>query len=139
LASAGDRHDGPFAFIIVIPRARPELQLLPMTIISRLRGDLDLRGLQFTRNARSRNWSVLAGLGLTNFTVGCSCSCRARRSGRRGGADRNTGDRLCAALGLADVSERPAAATLAGGAIVFAVVVWHTYRDLRETNGALAE
>jgi drug/metabolite transporter (DMT)-like permease len=125
-----------FAFIIVIPRARPELPLLPTTVVSAFATTLIFAPLSSPLSLDLRNWSVLAGFGLTNFAVALFLFVYgARRITSAEAALIGTLEIAFAPLWVWLLfTERPAAPTFAGGAIVFAVVVWHTWRDLRETR-----
>jgi drug/metabolite transporter (DMT)-like permease len=125
-----------FAFIIVIPRARPELPLLPTTIVSAFATLLIFAPFSAPLTLDLRNWSVLAGFGLTNFSVALFLFVYgARRIASAEAALIGTLEIAFAPLWVWLLfSERPADATFIGGAVVFAVVVWHTWRDLRETR-----
>jgi drug/metabolite transporter (DMT)-like permease len=125
-----------FAFIIVIPRARQDLPLLPTTILSAFATMLIFAPLSAPLSLDLRNWSVLAGFGLTNFAVALFLFVYgARRIASAEAALIGTLEIAFAPLWVWLLfAERPAVATFIGGAIVFAVVVWHTWRDLRETQ-----
>jgi drug/metabolite transporter (DMT)-like permease len=127
-----------FAFLIVIPRARQELPLLPTTIVSAFATTAIFAPLSAPLSLDLHNWSVLAGFGLSNFAVALFLFVYgARRIASAEAA-------LIATLEIAFAplwvwllfAERPADATFVGGAIVFAVVVWHTALDLRQTGTA---
>jgi drug/metabolite transporter (DMT)-like permease len=123
-----------FAFIIVIPRVRRELPLLPTTILSAFSTTLIFAPLSSPASLDFHNWSVLAGFGLTNFSVALFLFVfGARRISAAEAALIGTLEIAFAPLWVwLMFAEQPATATLAGGAIVFAVIVWHTYRDLRD-------
>jgi drug/metabolite transporter (DMT)-like permease len=123
-----------FAFIIVIPRARPDLPLLPTTVASAFATTLIFAPLSSPLSLDFHNWSVLAGFGLTNFAVALFLFVYgARRIASAEAALIGTLEIAFAPLWVWLLfAERPANATFIGGAIVFAIVVWHTWRDLRE-------
>jgi drug/metabolite transporter (DMT)-like permease len=125
-----------FAFIIVLPRARQELPLLPTTIVSAFATMLIFAPFSAPLSLDLRNWSVLAGFGLTNFALALFLFVYgARRIASAEAALIGTLEICFAPLWVWLLfAERPAHATFIGGAIVFAVVVWHTARDLRETR-----
>lgn len=125
-----------FAFIIVIPRARQDLPLLPTTIVSAFATTLIFAPLSAPLALDLRNWSVLAGFGLTNFAVALFLFVYgARRIASAEAALIGTLEIAFAPLWVWLLfAERPANATFIGGAIVFAVVVWHTAQDLGETR-----
>ena len=125
-----------FAFIIVIPRARKELPLLPITVVSAFATMLIFAPFSAPLSLDLRNWSVLAGFGLTNFAIALFLFVYgARRIASAEAALIGTLEIAFAPLWVWLLfAERPAVATFIGGAIVFAVVVWHTARDLRETR-----
>jgi drug/metabolite transporter (DMT)-like permease len=123
-----------FACVIVIPRARPELPVMQTTLISGFATALVFLPFASPLQTTAWNWAVLAGFGLTNFTIGGYLFVYGARRIRSAEAA------LIATLEIALAplwvwllfAERPAPATLIGGGIVFTVVVWHTARDLRE-------
>lgn len=123
-----------FAFIIVIPRVRRELPLLPTTILSAFSTTLIFAPFSSPASLDFHNWSVLAGFGLTNFSVALFLFVfGARRISAAEAALIGTLEIAFAPLWVwLMFAEQPADATLAGGAIVFAVIVWHTYRDLKD-------
>ena len=125
-----------FAFIIVIPRLRRELPLLPTTILSAFATTLIFAPLSSPASLDFHNWSVLAGFGLTNFAIALFLFVYgARRIASAEAALIGTLEICFAPLWVWLLfAERPAVATFIGGAIVFAVVVWHTARDLGETR-----
>ena len=123
-----------FAFIIVIPRKRRDLPLLPTTILRAFATTLIFAPFSSPATLDLHNWSVLAGFGLTNFSVALFLFVfGARRVSAAEAALIGTLEIAFAPLWVwLMFAEQPAAATLVGGAIVFAVIVWHTYRDLRD-------
>ena len=123
-----------FAFIIVIPRVRRELPLLPTTILSAFATTAIFAPFSAPATLDFHNWSVLAGFGLTNFSVALFLFVfGARRVSAAEAALIGTLEIAFAPLWVwLMFNEQPASATLIGGAIVFAVIVWHTYRDLRD-------
>jgi drug/metabolite transporter (DMT)-like permease len=125
-----------FAFIIVIPRARRDLPLLNTTVASAFATTLIFAPLSSPLTLDLHNWSVLAGFGLTNFAVALFLFVYgARRIASAEAALIGTLEICFAPLWVWLLfAERPANATFVGGAIVFAVVVWHTARDLGETR-----
>jgi drug/metabolite transporter (DMT)-like permease len=127
-----------FAFIIVIPRVRRELPLLPTTILSAFTTTLIFAPLSSPTTLDLHNWSVLAAFGLTNFSVALFLFVfGARRISAAEAALIGTLEIAFAPLWVWMMFvERPTDATLIGGAIVFAVIVWHTYRDLRNPRAA---
>jgi drug/metabolite transporter (DMT)-like permease len=127
-----------FAFIIVIPRARRDLPLLPTTILSAFATTLIFAPFSAPATLDLHNWSVLAGFGLTNFSVALFLFVfGARRVSAAEAALIGTLEIVFAPLWVWMMfAERPADTTLIGGALVLAVIVWHTYRDLRDPRGA---
>ncbi|MDQ7247342.1 DMT family transporter [Dongia sedimenti] len=127
-----------FAFIIVIPRARRELPLLPTTVVSAFATALIFAPFSSPAALDLHNWSVLAGFGLTNFSVALFLFVfGARRVSAAEAALIGTLEIVFAPLWVWMMfAERPANTTLIGGALVLAVIVWHTYRDLRDPRGA---
>ena len=127
-----------FAFIIVIPRVRQDLPLLPTTIVSAFATTLIFAPFSAPLTLDLHNWSVLAGYGLTNFAVALFLFVYgARRIASAEAALIGTLEIAFAPLWVWLLfAERPADATFIGGAIVFAVVLWHTARDLRDTASA---
>ncbi len=132
---AGDRHDLSFAFIIVIPRARRDLPLLPTTILSAFTTALIFA--PFSAPATLDLQLVGAG-GIRPYEfLGGAVSLRVRRAaGECGGA---------ALIGTLEIvfaplwvwmmfTEQPAAATLIGGALVLAVIVRHLSRLARSAR-----
>jgi drug/metabolite transporter (DMT)-like permease len=127
-----------FAFIIVIPRARRDLPLLPTTILSAFATTLIFAPLSSPASLDVHNWSVLAGFGLTNFSIALFLFVfGARRVSAAEAALIGTLEIVFAPLWVWMMfAERPADTTLIGGALVLAVIVWHTYRDLRDPRSA---
>lgn len=127
-----------FGFIIVIPRARRELPLLPTTVLSAFTTTLIFAPLSSPLALDLHNWTVLAGFGLTNFSIALFLFVfGAKRIASAEAALIGTLEIVFAPLWVWLLfAEHPATATLAGGAIVFTVVIWHTYRDLRDPAGA---
>ena len=127
-----------FAFIIVIPRARKDLPLLPTTILSAFATTLIFAPFSAPATLDLHNWSVLAGFGLTNFSIALFLFVfGARRVSAAEAALIGTLEIVFAPFWVwAMFAERPATATLIGGGLVLAVIVWHTYRDLRDPRSA---
>jgi len=123
-----------FAFIIVIPRKRRDLPLLPTTILSAFATTLIFAPLSSPATLDLHNWSVLAGFGLTNFSVALFLFVfGARRVSAAEAALIGTLEIVFAPFWVWMMfAEQPAGATLIGGALVLAVIVWHTWRDLRD-------
>jgi drug/metabolite transporter (DMT)-like permease len=125
-----------FAFMIVIPRAYRDLQMIPTTILSAFATFAIFAPFGSVETLDLRNWSVLAGFGLTNFSIALLLFLA--------GARRITSAQA-ALVGILEIvlappwvwlwfAERPGGAALLGGAIILAAVIWHTVRDLGEAS-----
>lgn len=127
-----------FAVIIVIPRAYPDVAMMPATILSAALIFALLGSFGHPKAMPGRDWLVLAAFGFTNFTVAMYLFLAGSR-------------RIAAAqaalIGTLEVvlspfwawllfSERPNLAGMIGGALILAVVIWHTRLDLRSERAA---
>ncbi len=123
-----------FACVIVIPRARPDVATVPATVLGALVTFAIFAPASSPAALDLRNWSVLGGFGLTNFTVAMGLFVLGARRIPAAQAG------LIAALDLLlapawvwlAFGERPGAAALLGGGVNAAAVAWHTLADLRD-------
>lgn len=127
-----------FAVIIVIPRAYPDVAMMPATILSAALILLLFGPFGQAAAMPVHDWLVLAAFGFTNFTVAMYLFLAGSR-------------RIAAAqaalIGTLEVvlspfwawlvfSERPNLASVIGGGMILAVVIWHTRLDLRSERAA---
>ncbi len=122
-----------FACIIVIPRARPEVPTRAATILSAVATFVLFAPLSSPAHLDARNWCVLAGFGLTNFTIALYLFLAgAKRISAAQAALIATLDIVLSPIWVwIAFGEVPALATLLGGAVNLAAVTWHTFADLR--------
>ena len=121
-----------FALIIVIPRAFPGTQMMPATILSAV-ATLALFGpFGHPLAVPGTDWTVLAAFGFMNFTVAMYLFLAgSRRIAAAQAALIGTLEIVLSPLWAWIVfGERPGLSTVWGGAMILAVVVWHTWRDL---------
>jgi drug/metabolite transporter (DMT)-like permease len=122
-----------FAFMVVIPRAYRDLQMLPTTIVSAFATLAIFAPFGSVQTIDIHNWSVLAGFGLTNFSIALFLFLAGAR--RIASAE-------AALIGILEIvlapvwvwllfSEIPGWPAVAGGGIILVAVGWHTILDLR--------
>ena len=128
-----------FALIIVIPRAYPGTQVMPATILSAV-VTLALFGpFGHPGGMPGSDWVVLAAFGFMNFTVAMYLFLAgSRRIAAAQAALIGTLEIVLSPLWAWIVfGERPGLAATIGGAMILAVVVWHTWRDLLAEKAAM--
>jgi drug/metabolite transporter (DMT)-like permease len=120
-----------FAFVIVIPRARSNLPMLPVTILSAFATWIIFSPLGSVATMDRRNWVVLVAFGFTNFAVALFLFLSgSRRIPAAAAALIGTLEIVFAPLWVWLLfGEWPAPLTLIGGALILAAVVWHTAID----------
>ncbi|TCL68223.1 EamA-like transporter family protein [Rhizobium sp. BK251] len=122
-----------FALVIVLPRLDPAMSTLAPTIASAFLTLLIFAPFGSVGSLDAHNWLVLAAFGATNFALALVLFLAGAR--RMPPAE-------AALLGTLEIvltpfwvwlffSETPSTATIVGGAIIFATVLWHTLIDLR--------
>jgi drug/metabolite transporter (DMT)-like permease len=122
-----------FAFVIVIPRVYRDLPVLPTIVLSAFATTAIFAPFGSASALDTWNWSVLAGFGLTNFSIALFLFVAGAR-------------RIVAAeaalIGILEIvlaplwvwlvfREEPSTAALVGGMLIFAAIIWHTVRDLQ--------
>ena len=133
-----------FAFMIVIPRAYPEVHMLPTSIVGATATLLCFAPFGHAAAMSTSDWTVLAAFGFTNFTIALFLFLAgARRIAAAQAALIGTLDVVLAPLWVWIVfKERPSVATFAGGGLILCVVVWHTVIDwqieARSANAGVA-
>lgn len=122
-----------FALIIVIPRIDRSVPILPSSVVSGFLTFMLFVPFASTASLDAYNWLLLAAFGATNFALAFVLFLFGSR--RMPAAD-------AALIGSMEIvltpfwvwllfSEKPPAATFAGGSIILATIVWHTAIDLR--------
>jgi drug/metabolite transporter (DMT)-like permease len=121
-----------FAFVIVIPRARRDLPMLPTTIWSAFATFACFAPFSSPLELSAQDWSTLALFGLTNFTIALFLFLHgARRIPSAEAALIGTSEIVLTPLWVwLAFAERPSIAALAGGAVILFAVVGHTLLDL---------
>jgi drug/metabolite transporter (DMT)-like permease len=123
-----------FAFMIVLPKVYPELDLQAASILGAALTFAAFAPFGAARAMPLHDWTVLAGFGFTNFTVALYLFLVGAR---------HLAAAQAALIGTLDVvlapfwvwlafGERPSVATLIGGGMIFLVVVWHTAMEWRD-------
>lgn len=125
-----------FAFVIVIPRTKPNLPMLPTTILSAFATMALFSPLSAPTGLDAHNWTTLAAFGLTNFSIALFLFLfGARRIPSAEAALIGTLEIVLAPVWVwLLLAEQPTTAAIAGGVAVLSAVVWHTISDLRETK-----
>lgn len=122
-----------FAFMIVIPRAYRDVPMLPTTMLGAFATTLIFAPFGSVGSLDLHNWSVLAGFGLTNFSIALFLFVAGAR--RIAAAE-------AALIGILEIvfapfwvwllfQERPGLAAILGGGVILVAIVWHTLLDLR--------
>lgn len=122
-----------FAFMIVLPKVYPGLDLRAASILGAAITFAVFAPFGHPQTMPARDWTVLAGFGFTNFTVALYLFLVGAR---------HLAAAQAALIGTLDVvlapfwvwlafDERPSLATVAGGGMIFLVVVWHTAMEWR--------
>jgi drug/metabolite transporter (DMT)-like permease len=125
-----------FAFVIVIPRAYRDLPVLPTIVLSAFATTVIFAPFGSVMSLDALNWSVLAGFGLTNFSVALFLFVAGAR--RIAAAE-------AALIGILEIvlaplwvwfafQEAPSQAALVGGAVIFVAIALHTLLDLRQSR-----
>lgn len=129
-----------FALIIVIPRAYPGTPMMPATILSAVITLAIFGPFSHASAMPAKDWAVLAAFGFTNFTVAMYLFLAgSRRIAAAQAALIGTLEIVLSPVWVWLIfGERPAVATVVGGAMILAVVVWHTWRDLLAEQGRTA-
>lgn len=122
-----------FAVIVVIPRACPDAAMMPPTILSAALIVLIFGPFGHPTAMPGHDWLVLAAFGLTNFTVALYLFLAgSRRIAAAQAALIGTLEVVLSPLWAWLVfGERPSLASVIGGGMILAVVIWHTRLDLR--------
>ncbi|KRE11707.1 hypothetical protein ASE66_24660 [Bosea sp. Root483D1] len=126
-----------FAVVIVIPRLDPELPAMPPIFISAALTFLLFVPFSSVGSLDALNWLVLAAFGATNFAVALVLFIIGAR---------HLAPAEAALIGATEIvmtpvwvwllfSEQPPTATLVGGAVIFASVVWYTALERRGAEG----
>lgn len=129
-----------FAFIIVIPRAKRDLPMMPTTILSAFVTMALFAPFGSASQLDAHNWLTLAGFGLTNFTIALFLFLLGARA---------IPSAIAALIGTLEIimaplwvwwlfAEQPDNAALLGGAIIFSAVIWHIVKDLRSPRPVVA-
>lgn len=124
---------GTFAFVIVIPRVHRDLPMLPTIALSAFATTAIFAPFGSAATLDALNWSVLAGFGLTNFSIALFLFLAGAR--RIAAAE-------AALIGILEIvlaplwvwfafQEQPGMAAMIGGAVIFTAIAWHTVLDLR--------
>jgi len=122
-----------FAFVIVIPRLDPELPAMPPIFISAVLTFLLFAPFGSWSSLDAPNLVVLAAFGATNFSIALVLFIIGAR---------HLPPAESALIGTTEVvmtpvwvwilfAEPPPLATIVGGAVIFAAVVWYTLSELR--------
>lgn len=122
-----------FAVVIVIPRLDPELPAMPPIFISALLTFLLFLPFTSGGSLDAHNLLVLAAFGATNFSIALVLFIIGAR---------HLPPAESALIGTTEIvmtpvwvwllfSEQPPVATLIGGAVIFAAVVWYTVSELK--------
>jgi drug/metabolite transporter (DMT)-like permease len=128
-----------FAFMIVLPRLWPQLNLSSASILGAGLTCLLFAPFGHARTMPPADWTVLAGFGFINFTVALLLFLTgARHLAAAQAALIGTLDVILAPLWVwIGFGERPGPATFVGGGMIFAVVVWHTLLEWRDERQAI--
>lgn len=129
-----------FAFMIVLPRLWPRLNLTVATILGAALTFLLFLPFGHAGAMPATDWGTLAAFGFTNFTVALFFFLAgARRLAAAQAALIGTLDVVLAPFWVwLGFGERPTLPTLAGGAMIFAVVLWHTLLEWRNERSVVA-
>ena len=122
-----------FAFVIIIPRRHSTLPMMPTTILSAFATTALFAPFGSAAAMALQDWVVLAGFGLTNFTVALFLFLHgARRIPAGHAALVGTLELVFAPLFVALLfGEIPSTMSLAGGGLILAVVLGHSLIELR--------
>ncbi|MDX7953205.1 DMT family transporter [Lichenihabitans sp. Uapishka_5] len=123
-----------FAFIIVLPKVYPGLDLQAASILGAAITFAVFAPFGQARAMPAHDWVVLAGFGFTNFTVALYLFLVGAR---------HLAAAQAALIGTLDIvlapfwvwlafDERPSVATLVGGSMIFLVVAWHILLEWRD-------
>jgi drug/metabolite transporter (DMT)-like permease len=125
-----------FAMIIVVPRMNPGIAILPPTIVSAFLSALLFSPFASYGTTALHDWLVLAAFGATNFSFAFVIF--------MAGARHVPPAEAALILTLETVltptwvwlffGETPPTATLLGGGVILAAVVWHTMADVRRSR-----
>lgn len=123
-----------FAFMIVLPKVYPGLDLQAASIFGTALTFAIFAPFGQARAMPTQDWMVLAGFGFINFTVGLYLFLvGARHLAAAQAALIGTLDVVLAPFWVWLVfGERPSNATFIGGGMIFLVVVWHTAMEWRD-------
>jgi len=128
-----------FALVIVIPRAKRDLPMLPTTILSAFVTVIVFAPFSAPASLEAENWQILALFGLTNFVIALFLFLHgARRIPSAEAALIGTLEIVLSPIWVwAIFAERPTNAALAGGAAIFGAVLWHTVGDWQKASSSV--